>query len=59
MTGDALEIEAFLPLQPLEAGYLAAVCHELGSTADSVGQLMAAVHGGTVMFDEETETADG
>ncbi len=59
VSGNALEIEAFLPLQPLEASYLAAVCHEIGTTADAVGELMAAVHGGTVLFDEECETADG
>jgi hypothetical protein len=37
--------------------YLAAVCHEVGSTADRVGQLLAAVHGGHVAFEDETEEA--
>jgi hypothetical protein len=59
LSGTTLQIEAFLPVQPLVSAYLTAVCHELGETADSVGQLLAAVHGGMVTFDDEVETADG
>lgn len=59
LSGTTLQVEAFLPIQPLVPGYLTAVCHELGETADNVGQLMAAVHGGCVTFEEELEAADG
>jgi len=58
LSGTTLQVEAFLPIQPLVPGYLMAVCHELGETADSVGQLMAAVHGGRIAFDDELEAAD-
>ncbi|MCA1712152.1 MAG: NERD domain-containing protein [Actinobacteria bacterium] len=58
LSGTTLQVEAFLPIQPLVPGYLTAVCHELGETADSVGQLMAAVHGGSIAFDDEMEAAD-
>ena len=58
LAGTTLQIEAFLPIEPLVPGYLTAVCHELGETADNVGQLMAAVHGGCIAFDDEMEAAD-
>ena len=58
LSGMTLQVEAFLPIEPLMPGYLMAVCHELGETADSVGQLMAAVHGGRIAFDDELEAAD-
>ncbi len=57
---DRLMLEAVLPVEPLQADYLLAVCFEIGEVADSVGQLMAAVHGGSVFFDDaEVETAGG
>ncbi len=59
LCGSTLEVEAFLPIELLVPGYLVAVCAEVGETADSIGQLMAAVHGGSVCFDDEVETADG
>jgi len=58
LSGTTLQIEAFLPIEPLVPGYLTAVCHELGETADSVGQLMATVHGGCLAFADEMEAAD-
>lgn len=58
LSGTTLQVEAFLPIQPLVPGYLTAVCAEVGETADSVGQLMAAVHGGCIAFDDELEAAD-
>lgn len=58
MSGETLVVEAFVPIQPLVPGYLVAVCHELGSTADRVGQLLAAVYGGQVVFDDETEEVE-
>jgi len=53
-----MTLQVFLPIQPLMPGYLTAVCAEVGETADSVGQLMAAVHGGCIAFDDELEAAD-
>jgi hypothetical protein len=52
-----LVLEAFVPIEPLTPGYLVAVCHEIGETADRVGQLMATVHGGIVSLDFESEGA--
>lgn len=59
LSGTTLQVEAFVPIIGLVPAYLVAVCSEVGETADSVGQLMAAVHGGSVCFDDEVETADG
>ena len=58
MMGETLVVEAFVPIESLIAGYLAAVCHELGCTADRVGSLLAAVHGGLVAYDDETEDVE-
>jgi len=58
MSGETLTIEAFVPIESLIPGYLAAVCHEVGCTADRVGQLLAAVHGGRVLFEDETEEVE-
>jgi hypothetical protein len=55
LCGGHLQLEAFLPIESLVPGYLAAVCLELGRAADEVGQLLAAVHGGQVCFAGETE----
>jgi hypothetical protein len=53
-------LEAVLPVQPLEADYLAAVCSEIGCTADALGPLLAAVHGGWVpCLDEDVEEDAG
>ncbi len=45
-------MEAYLPIESLEPGYLAGVCFEVGRTADQLGQLVSTVHGGSVTFDE-------
>ncbi len=58
MSGESLVIEAFVPIESLVPGYLVAVCHEVGCTADRVGQLLAAVHGGHVAFEDETEEVE-
>jgi hypothetical protein len=58
MAGTTLMIEAFVPIESLMPAYLAAVCQEVGSTADHVGQLLAAVHGGQVACAEETEEVE-
>lgn len=57
LSGGTLVVEAFLPIEPLEPAYLAAVCCEVGTVADRMGQLMAAVHGGIVAHDFESEGA--
>ena len=58
MSDETLMVEAIVPIEPLVPGYLVAVCHEVGCTADRVGQLLAAVHGGQVSFDEECEEVE-
>lgn len=50
-------LEAILPIAFLSPAYLAVVCEELGSTADEVGQLLAAVHGGILCFTDEIDAA--
>jgi hypothetical protein len=57
MNGTSLVVEAYVPIETLVPRYLAAVCHEVGCTADRVGQLLAAVHGGEVAFQDESEEA--
>ena len=57
MSGETLMVEAFVPIEPLVPAYLTAVCHEVGCTADRVGQLLAAVHGGQVVYADESEEA--
>ncbi|MCU1693244.1 MAG: hypothetical protein JWM64_2335 [Frankiales bacterium] len=47
---DAAWVEGCLPLEPLGPGELATLCHEVGTTADRLGTLLAAVHGGHVTF---------
>lgn len=49
-TGSAVVVEGCLPVEALRAQDLAALCHEVGTTADSVGSMLAAVHGGHVAF---------
>ncbi len=57
LTGGTLVVEAFLPIETLIPGYLGAVCCEVGTLADRMGQLMAAVHGGIVVPDLAVEDA--
>jgi hypothetical protein len=58
ISGGLLVIEAVLPIEPLVPGYLVAVCTEVGEAADRIGHLMAAVHGGIVAADFESEAAE-
>ncbi|HVM29114.1 MAG TPA: YbjN domain-containing protein [Mycobacteriales bacterium] len=55
-------VEGFLPLEPLQAADLARLSYEVGTTADRLGSLLAAVHGGHVAFpggcDAEHECED-
>lgn len=57
--GSTLVVEAYLPVESLEPAYLAAVCCEIGRTADQLGQLIATVHGGHVVFDDDDVEATG
>lgn len=45
---DSLVIEAIVPVEGLEREHLAALCHEVGCTADRLGELLATVHGGVL-----------
>jgi hypothetical protein len=57
LAGGTLMVEAFLPVEPLVPAYLAAVCCEVGTVSDRMGQLMAAVHGGIIAVEFESEDA--
>jgi hypothetical protein len=37
-------------VEVLRSRDVGALCHEVGSTADRLGSMLAAVHGGTVVF---------
>lgn len=60
--GDGVWVEGCLPVETLRAPELLALCHEVGATADRLGALLAAVHGGHVAFphaaDPEHECED-
>jgi hypothetical protein len=45
-------VEGCLPVDTLRARDLGALCFEVGTTADKLGSLLAAVHGGHIMFPE-------
>lgn len=51
-SGASVMVEGCLPLEPLRAKDLAALCFEVGTTADKLGSMLAAVHGGSVAFPE-------
>ena len=53
---EAVVVEAYLPVEFLEAGYLTAVCYEVGRTADQLGELVSTVHGGRVFFEDMEAT---
>jgi len=57
LASGTLVVEAFLPIETLIPGYLAAVCCEVGTISDRMGHLMAAVHGGIVVPDFASEDA--
>ena len=46
--GGAVWVEGCLPVEPLRAQELGALFHEVGTTADRIGSMLAAVHGGQV-----------
>jgi hypothetical protein len=57
-TDDEVWIEGFLPVEVLRVRELRALCTEVGSTADRVGSMLAAVHGGWVAIPEAAEHDD-
>lgn len=48
--GSCVWVEGCLPVEPLRSGDLARLCWEVGTTADRLGSMLAAVHGGHVVF---------
>lgn len=55
---DRVIVEGILPVDGLTPETLQELCLEVGVTADQVGQMMAAVHGGQLWFDDDDETCD-
>ena len=49
-TTSTVVVEGCLPIQTLRAQDLGALCHEVGTTADRLGSMLAAVHGGHLAF---------
>ena len=53
--GSSVMVEGCLPVEPLRAQDLARLCVEVGTTADKLGSMLAAVHGGHVVFPDGCE----
>ncbi len=52
---DAVWVAGHFPVEGLLAQDLEQLCREVGDLADHLGQLLAAVHGGTVSFPEPAD----
>ena len=52
---DAVWVEGHFPIEGLRVKDLKQLCREVGDLADHLGQLLAAVHGGSVTFPEEAD----
>lgn len=48
--GSSVMVEGCLPVESLRSKDLAVLCVEVGTTADRLGSMLAAVHGGHVVF---------
>ena len=48
-------VEGCLPLETLRGSDVAALCREVGSTADKLGSMLATVYGGVVAFPGDAE----
>ena len=48
-------VEGLLPVETLRPGDVAALCREVGMTADRLGSMLAAVHGGCVAVPDAAE----
>ena len=57
-TDEDVWVEGFIPVEALRARELRALCTEVGNTADRVGSMLAAVHGGQVAIPEAAEADD-
>ncbi len=53
--GGAVYVEGCLPVETLRVPELQALFHEVGSTADRLGSMLAAVHGGHVAFPDAAD----
>jgi hypothetical protein len=51
-SGSRVVVEGCLPVETLRPKDLRALCFEVGTTADRLGSMLAAVHGGHVVFPE-------
>ena len=54
-TDSAVWVEACLPIESLGIYDLGFLCSEVGGTADRLGSMLAAVHGGLVAFPDAAE----
>ena len=54
-TETAVWVEGCLPVESLRPHDVGALCAEVGNTADRLGSMLAAVHGGRVAFPEAAE----
>lgn len=54
-TDCAVWVEGCLPVESLTTHDLGFLCSEVGTTADKLGSLLAAVHGGLVAFPDAAE----
>jgi hypothetical protein len=51
--GDDLYVEGVLPVETTTAEDLGRLCREVGTVADELGSLVAAVHGGSTWFSDD------
>ena len=54
---DAVWVEGHLPVETVRVEDLAQLCREVGDLADHLGQMLAAVHGGSVAFPEAADVS--
>jgi hypothetical protein len=54
-TDDAVWVEGCLPVEVLRVCDVGVLCTEVGMTADRIGSMLAAVHGGRVAFPDAAE----
>jgi len=56
-SGSSIWVEGCLPVEALTARDLGCLCVEVGTTADRVGSMLAAVHGGHLTFPDGCDAA--
>ena len=52
---DEVWVEGCLPVETLRPNDVGSLCMEVGTTADRMGSMLAAVHGGRVVFPDAAE----